>query len=119
MSTQVDIVVPVYNEQGGLEESIRRLHAFLSQDEFAFTWRVVIADNASTDGTLGIARSLATELSNVDVLHLDEKGRGRSLRAAWLASDAEVVSYMDVDLSTDLRALLPLVAPLVSGHSDL
>jgi glycosyltransferase involved in cell wall biosynthesis len=115
---QVEIVVPVYNEERALAASIRRLHAYLS-DGFPFSWRVVVADNASTDSTLAVARRLAHELPNVAVLHLPEKGRGRALRAAWSASDAEVACYMDVDLSTDLRALLPLVAPLMSGHSEL
>jgi glycosyltransferase involved in cell wall biosynthesis len=114
----VEVVVPVYNEHAVLESSIRRLHQYLT-DRFPFTWRVVIADNASSDDTLAIARRLAHELPGVDVLHLPAKGRGRALRAAWSSSDAEVVCYMDVDLSTDLRALLPLVAPLLSGHSDL
>jgi putative flippase GtrA len=114
----VDIVVPVYNEHAVLAQSIRRLHAYLSS-EFPFTWRIVIADNASTDDTLAIAHGLAAELRGVEVLHLPQKGRGRALRAAWSTSDAEIVAYMDVDLSTDLRALLPLVAPLLSGHSDL
>jgi putative flippase GtrA len=84
-----------------------------------FHWRIVIADNASTDETPRIAAALAAELTGVEVLRLPLRGRGRALRAAWLGSDAEVVCYMDVDLSTDLRALLPLVAPLVSGHSDV
>lgn len=115
---RVDIVVPVHNEQAVLARSIRRLHDHLS-DSLPFAWRIVIADNASSDRTPRIAAALAADLPAVDVLTLDEKGRGRALRAAWLASDAEVVCYMDVDLSTDLRALLPLVAPLVSGHSDI
>ena len=114
----IDVVVPVHNEQAGLERSIRRLHRFLAA-ELPFAWRIVIADNASTDATPAIATRLARELSHVDVLRLAYKGRGRALRAAWSASDARVVCYMDVDLSTDLRALLPLVAPLLSGHSDL
>jgi glycosyltransferase involved in cell wall biosynthesis len=114
---QVDIVVPVYNEEHVLPRSIRRLHAFLAG--FPFSWRIVIADNASTDDTLAVARRLEYELSGVAVLHVPAKGRGRALRAAWSASDAEVACYMDVDLSTDLRALLPLVAPLLSGHSEL
>jgi glycosyltransferase involved in cell wall biosynthesis len=115
---QIEIVVPVHNEAAGLERSIRRLHRFL-ESEFPFSWRIVLADNASTDGTPAIADRLAYELSRVEVLHLERKGRGRALRAAWSASRAQVVAYMDVDLSTDLRALLPLVAPLLSGHSDL
>src|SRR5439155_27282307 len=114
----VEIVVPVYNEEHALGPSIERLHDFLSNG-FPLTWRIVIADNASSDGTLDVARRLSTELSGVEVLHLRNKGRGRALRAAWLASPARVVCYMDVDLSTDLRALFPLVAPLISGHSDL
>jgi putative flippase GtrA len=114
----VDIVVPVYHEEDGLERSIRRLHRFL-RDAFPFSWRIVIADNASTDATPAIARALSEELPHVEHLRLERKGRGRALRAAWSGSEARVAAYMDVDLSTDLRALLPLVAPLLSGHSDL
>ncbi|MGZ4185771.1 MAG: glycosyltransferase [Solirubrobacteraceae bacterium] len=114
----IDIVVPVYNERAALERSIRRLHGFLEAN-MPFAWRIVIADNASTDGTSVIARALAAELSCTEALILPAKGRGRALRAAWSASDADVLCYMDVDLSTDLRALLPLVAGIVSGHSDV
>jgi putative flippase GtrA len=117
-AVDVDIVVPVFDEEAALEASVRRLHAFLA-DGFPFTWRIVIADNASTDGTPRIARHLERQLDGVHAIHVDRKGRGRALRAAWSASDARVVAYMDVDLSTDLRGLLPLVAPLLSGHSDL
>ena len=115
---QVEVVVPVFDEECVLAHSIRRLHSYLTA-EFPLSWRIVIADNASTDRTAAIAQELARELPRVEVLRLERKGRGRALRAAWSASDAEVVCYMDVDLSTDLRGLLPLVAPLVSRHSDL
>jgi glycosyltransferase involved in cell wall biosynthesis len=115
---QVDVVVPVYNEQAALRHSVQRLHRYLTND-FPFRWRIVIADNASTDATPRIARALELELPGVETMRLEQKGRGRALRAAWSASEARVVCYMDVDLSTDLRALLPLVAPLLSGHSDL
>jgi putative flippase GtrA len=114
----VDVVVPVYDEQATLERSIRRLHRFLTEG-FPFSWRIVIADNASTDATPEIAARLAATLPGVSVLRLERQGRGLALRTAWTRSDARVVSYMDVDLSTDLRALLPLVAPLLSGHSDV
>src|SRR3954470_7816689 len=114
----VEVVVPVYNEAAGLERSIRRLHRFLL-DGFPFSWRIVIADNASTDATPEIARRLALAPPAVHHLRLEAKGRGRALRAAWSTSPARVLAYMDVDLSTDLRGLLPLVAPLLSGHSDL
>ena len=114
----VEIAVPVYNEAGSLEASIRLLHAYLAH-YFPFTWRITIVDNASTDDTWTLATQLTRDLSNVTARHLDRKGRGLALRTAWTASDATVVAYMDVDLSTDLDALLPLVAPLVSGHSDV
>jgi glycosyltransferase involved in cell wall biosynthesis len=113
----VDIALPVYNEQSVLAESILRLHDFLSND-FPFTWRVVIVDNASTDDTADIGRELASRLSSVSYRRLEEKGRGRALRTAWSESDACAVAYMDVDLSTDLRGLAPLVAPLLAGHSE-
>jgi glycosyltransferase involved in cell wall biosynthesis len=115
---QIDVVIPVHDEQEVLEDSVRRLHRYLV-DELPFTWRIVIADNASADATPDIARRLVRELPGVRLLRLEEKGRGRALRAAWSQSPAQVVCYMDADLSTDLRALLPLVAPLLSGHSDL
>lgn len=114
----LDIVVPVYNEQVALGDSVRRLHRHLS-DQFPFTFRITIADNASTDATPAVAAELAQEFDEVRVSRLERKGRGRALHTAWLASDAPVLAYMDVDLSTDLAALLPLVAPLISGHSDV
>ncbi|MGA9870952.1 MAG: bifunctional glycosyltransferase family 2/GtrA family protein [Rhodococcus sp. (in: high G+C Gram-positive bacteria)] len=114
----IEVVVPVYNEQADLEQCIRRLHAHLNGN-FPFRASITIADNASTDGTLAIAHRLAGDLDGVHVHHLEEKGRGRSLKAVWLCSTADVVAYMDVDLSTDLNALMPLIAPLLSGHSDV
>ena len=114
----VEIVVPVHNEAEGLEDSIRTLHAYLSR-HFPLSWTITIADNASTDRTWPIACRLALIFDGLRAVHLAEKGRGRALRAVWSTSPSPVVAYMDVDLSTDLAALLPLVAPLVSGHSDV
>ena len=114
----VEIVIPVHNEHLALEGSVRMLHGYLSAT-FPFSWQITIADNASTDGTLQIARRLMYELPRVGAMHLPAKGRGRALRTAWSVSRAEVLAYMDVDLSTDLNGVLPLVAPVLSGHSDL
>jgi putative flippase GtrA len=114
----LDIVIPVYNEERDLAGSVRRLHQFLAT-EVPYPSRITVADNASTDSTLAVAQELADELQDVDVIHLEAKGRGGALHTAWMASEADVVAYMDVDLSTDLSALMPLVAPLISGHSDL
>jgi putative flippase GtrA len=114
----LDVVVPVYNEQADLAQSVERLHAYLL-DHLPLSFRITIADNASTDRTWAIAGQLEQRLPQVYAVHLDEKGRGRALHQVWTASDATVLAYMDVDLSTDLAALPPLVAPLLSGHSDL
>jgi putative flippase GtrA len=114
----LDVVIPVYNEQHTLAACVRRLHAHLVQT-FPYPFRITVADNASTDATADVASGLVAELANVALVRLPHKGRGRALKAAWLASDAPILAYMDVDLSTDLDALWPLVAPLMSGHSDL
>ncbi|WP_414940599.1 glycosyltransferase [Amycolatopsis sp. cmx-11-51] len=117
-SPVLDVVIPVHNEEADLEPCIRRLHAHLVE-QFPYPFRITVADNASTDDTLRVAERLSREFDDVEVRHLEEKGRGRALRAVWSTSDAPVLAYMDVDLSTDLAALGPLVAPLLSGHSDL
>ncbi len=114
----LDVVVPVYNEERDLGPCVQRLHRHLTE-AFPYRFRITVADNASTDRTLAVAQALASQYDEVSVVHLDQKGRGRALRTVWSASDAPVLAYMDVDLSTDLNALLPLVAPLISGHSDL
>ncbi len=114
----VEIVVPVYNEAGQLASSITALRTYLDTS-FPFVATVTIADNASTDRTWSIATDLVRALPGVQAIHLDRKGRGRALKAAWSRSQAMVVAYMDVDLATGLDALLPLVAPLLSGHSDM
>jgi putative flippase GtrA len=114
----LDVVIPVYNEEADLARCVHRVHEHL-KDTFPYAYQITIADNASTDRTGQIATELATTLPRVRVVRLTEKGRGRALHWVWSHSPAPVLAYMDVDLSTDLAALLPLVAPLISGHSDV
>ena len=116
-TTVLDVVIPVYNEEAQLAASVERVLEHLAT--MPWSYRVTIADNASTDQTAMIARRLSHNHPEVKVVHLAEKGRGRALKRVWSDSESDVLVYMDVDLSTDLAALLPLVAPLVSGHSDL
>ena len=116
-SPLLEVVIPVHNEEAALAETVHRVTRHL--ESLPWTWQVTIADNASTDATPMEARRLARENAGVRVVTLTEKGRGRALKRVWSESDAAVLAYMDVDLSTDLNALLPLVAPLLSGHSDL
>jgi glycosyltransferase involved in cell wall biosynthesis len=118
MSPQVEIAVPVFNEEMNLEPNVRRLRWYLDQ-RFPLDTVVTIADNASTDGTWAKACRLQDSLPGVRAVHLDEKGRGRAVKHVWGASSAAVVTYMDVDLATGLDALLPLVAPLLSGHAEM
>lgn len=114
----VDLVIPVYNEEHGLASAVRRLHGFAAE-HLSCTFQITIADNASTDDTWRIANELSRELEGVRAHHLSQKGRGRALNAVWQASEASVLVYMDVDLSTDLKALPVLIAPLLSGHSEV
>jgi putative flippase GtrA len=113
----LDVVIPVHNEEAGLARSVARVHDHLSR--LPYTFRITIADNASTDGTALVAHRLSHEYDEVRAVLLQQKGRGRALKHVWSQSGSRVLVYMDADLSTDLNALLPLVAPLLSGHSDL
>jgi glycosyltransferase involved in cell wall biosynthesis len=115
---QVDIVIPVYNEQQTLEQSLERLHTHMVE-RMSLDFTITIADNASIDETAAIAAMLAQRYERVRWLGLQEKGRGRALRAAWSASRAQVLAYMDVDLSTDLAALEDLLSPLLEGRAQV
>lgn len=118
-TTRVDVVIPVYNEEKVLADSVARLTRFLAHN-VGVDWRVVVADNASGDGTRAVGERLASEgEGRVAYLHLPQKGRGRALRTAWLASDAAVVSYMDVDLSTNLEALPQLLSAILEEGYDI
>jgi glycosyltransferase involved in cell wall biosynthesis len=111
----IDVVIPVYNEEVVLEKSVTALRQYL-QDNVPYRWRITIADNASRDRTWEIASRLSETYADVKALHLDRKGRGRALRKAWSESEALVMAYMDVDLSTGLEALMPMIMPLVNGE---
>lgn len=115
---RVDIVLPVYNEEPVLERSVRTLHLFLT-DNLSHDWRIVIADNGSKDRTFEVAQRLAGELSGVEARHIPEAGRGLALTHAFLETDADVVSYMDIDLSTDLEALPRLISAVADQGNDV
>lgn len=112
----LEIVMPVYNEESELAENIRTLSSFLSRGGKDFSWTITIADNASTDGTWTIARALARHMKQVRAVHLPKKGRGRAVKSVWMKSRADVLAYMDIDLSTDLKHLLPLVHATLRGY---
>jgi len=118
--TTVDVVVPVYNEEHALPRTIPKLRGFLSEPLFPYTWRIVIADNASVDGTPEVGQHLAGEYGDqVEYVRLEAKGRGRALKRTWLASPMEIVSYMDVDLSSGLEAFPTLIGAIAEGGYDI
>lgn len=114
----LNLTIPVFNEESRLDPCLCKLRGFLAE---VSRWdvRIVIVDNGSTDGTLALAEELAGEYHSVRVMHLEQKGRGRALKAAWRENDADILSYMDVDLSADLGAFPALVKALTEGGSDL
>lgn len=112
----VEVVIPIYNEERELAGNIHKLHSFLEQSLFGYDWSITIADNASTDSSLRLAKSLAKKLPRLSVVHLDKKGRGRAVKTTWLASRADIVAYMDVDLSTDLAGFPVLLKALEKGY---
>lgn len=114
--TKLNIVLPVYNEEEELADHTETLIRFLKSDLTDFSWGITIADNASTDGTLKAAQKLAKKYTEVSVLHLKQKGRGRAVKAAWLQTPADIHCYMDIDLSTDLKHLPGLVRSLIRGY---
>ncbi len=115
MAASIDIVIPVLNEERALPGTVATLREFM-RDTIPNPWRIVVADNGSDDSTPEVGRGLAEEHPDVAYLRLEQRGRGRALRRAWLESQADLVSYMDVDLSTDLNAFPPLVQALEDGY---
>jgi glycosyltransferase involved in cell wall biosynthesis len=111
-------MLPVYNEENVLERSVRTLHAYLT-DNVRHDWRIVIADNGSKDSTPQIGKHLESTLANVVAMHIPEAGRGRALTRAWLASDADILTYMDIDLSTDLDAFPKMVNTIAEQGYDV
>lgn len=114
----VNVTIPVYNEAKILSSSIATLHAFLNT-HCRFSWEIVIANNASTDGTADVARSLSRKFRGVRLIHLPLKGRGRALKEVWSTSPCDILSYMDVDLSSNLNAFPAMIEALISGGFDL
>lgn len=113
----VNVTLPVLNEEGCLKQNVSKISKFLLSCNWPGS-EIVIADNGSSDSTSHIGLQLAKNLPNVKYLRLNERGRGRALKAAWSASGAQVVTYMDIDLSTKLEHLPEIVNPILSGKVD-
>ncbi|MEV4167037.1 glycosyltransferase [Nonomuraea dietziae] len=114
----VDIIIPVLNEERALPGCVETVHRFL-MESFPLPWRITVVDNGSTDRTWELATDLSRRLDGVAVMRLDQRGKGAAVKAGWTASGADVVAFMDVDLSTGLHALLPMVMAVASGHCEV
>ena len=117
-SSRVGIVLPVLNEEKILRESVEKLRIFLI-DHFPYEWTIIVADNGSSDQTLNIAQQLMSEFDNIDTLYLSQRGRGRALKQAWIDNGADILVYMDIDLSTGIESLTPLVDAIEHDGFDL
>lgn len=113
----VEIVIPIYNEEVELQKNIEKLYLYLKNNLSSYNWHITIADNASTDRSLYIAQQLAKNYPHVSAFHLNQKGRGRAVKKVWLKSKADILAYMDVDLSTKLSELRPLLASITQGYN--
>ena len=114
----IDIVVPVLNEEKILQKSITTLDEYMAK-HLPYRYQITIADNGSQDKTLEIAKRLAEKYQSVRVVSLAERGRGRALKQVWQNSPADILTYMDVDLSTSLDDFLPMIQPLVVGEAGV
>lgn len=114
----IDIVIPVLNEETQLASCVHSLFAHL-QTVDDYHARIVIADNGSTDKTPEIGRGLAERKKGISYVRYDQPGRGHALTKCWSDSQADLVAYMDVDLSTDLNCLPALLQPLLEDKADI
>lgn len=115
-----DITIPVLNEAETLDRQIRILHDFLWKNyPESGQWRIVIADNGSTDDTRHIAAALCDEFPEIQLVRVPEKGVGLALKTSWTQSQADIVGYMDLDLATDLRHFPQAINALTSEGFDL
>lgn len=114
----IDIVVPALNEEKILQKSITTLDEYMAK-HLPYRYQITIADNGSQDKTLEIAKNLAEKHQSVQVVSLAERGRRRALKQVWQNSPADILAYMDVDLSTSLDDFLPMIQPLVAGEAGV
>ena len=114
---KVDFCVPIYNEEKILKKSIIRLYEFLSKENLSYDWQIVIVDNGSRDSSKKIARELSNK--KIKLHEVKNPGRGRAIREYWLISEADYVSYMDVDLAVDLKHIPLLISPLINKEADI
>lgn len=105
---EISVVLPAHNEAGRIEDAVRQTKKALA--DFSSSYEIIIAEDGSTDGTAEIASRITSEDSFVRLMHSESRlGRGKALNHAFKLANGEILVYMDVDLSTDLIYLKPLI----------
>lgn len=120
-SMTFDVTIPVLDEEATLAQNVGILRDFLLQhfpngDQ---QWKIVIADNGSTDGTEEIARRLERDFAEVQYVQVPSRGVGLALKTSWGQSEADIVGYMDLDLATRLDHFLEAYRALADEGADL
>jgi glycosyltransferase involved in cell wall biosynthesis len=118
VATTVDVIIPVLNEEHSLPRCVELLRSFFGEHPDR-VWSILVADNGSIDKTIEVATSLMNDSGDLRITHIEQRGRGRALKKAWLESDADVRCYMDVDLSTDLKHVPELVSAIADEGNSL
>ncbi len=109
------ITLPVFNEEKIIEKNVEIIRNFLIET-FHDNTQIIIADNGSTDLTPEKSKKLSEKYSDIRYVYIYEKGRGRALRNALSKSNADVLSYMDIDISTNLEAFPKLIKAIEDGY---
>lgn len=114
----LEITIPVLNEEKTLEKNtLVAFHYIKSQ--ITSNFKIVIANNGSSDKTDEIARKLEKEYPEIDYIKLPAKGVGLALKTSWLKSKADIIGYMDLDLATDLIHLKEVYSLLKQNHYEI
>ena len=114
----VSVVFPAYNEACKLEEAVRQTKQAMSA--VTSSYELIIAEDGSTDGSAELAGAIAANDPFVRHMHSDTRlGRGKALNRAFKAARGDVIMFMDVDLSTDLSYLKPLISAIRDEHYDI
>lgn len=115
------ITIPAYNEEAIIESSLLKLAAYAQKFLADYDYQIIVADNKSTDKTAEKVKQLLVKINRLDYLFIEQKGKGLAIRTTWqkYLADFDYFVFMDADLATDLKALLPLVSALASENYDL
>ncbi|MCW3140831.1 MAG: glycosyltransferase family 2 protein [Methanophagales archaeon] len=114
---EISVVLPAHNEAERIEDAVNQTRKALA--EFASSFEIIIAEDGSTDGTAEIASRIEAENSFVKHIHSEERlGRGKALSRAFKLATGEILAYLDVDLSTDMKHLKELINAIKEEHYD-